>query len=239
MTLTRESIKDGLILKMVAKGDQSTIVLTEEQRDASRHALLDRVRPGSDVWVFGYGSLIWNPAFHFREKRVGRIWGYHRQFCLWVKLGRGTPECPGLMLGLEPGGSCQGVAYRIAARKVEEETAILWRREMVSGAYAPRWMPVHTDSGVIPAIVFAINRHHERYTGVLAEHHQAKTIAQAQGRLGACADYLFNTVEHLAELGIRDQNLCRMEKRVRRLHAAAPAAPTATIRLAPKTRRKR
>jgi cation transport protein ChaC len=197
-------------------------VLSEDELGASLGATLAGVDLSAGVWVFGYGSLIWNPAFHFTDRLVGRIFGHHRRFCLWTHLGRGCPERPGLVLGLERGGSCQGVAFRIEAHAALEELMIVWRREMLSGAYLPRWVEVHTARGRVPAIAFVINPAHERYASVLADEDVARAIATASGFLGACADYLVNTVDHLAELGIHDRPLERLRQQVVAIRAAEP-----------------
>ena len=181
---------------------------------ASLRATLAGVDLAAGVWLFGYGSLIWNPAFHFSDRLTGRIYGYHRRFCLWTHLGRGCPERPGLVLGLERGGSCQGVAFHIAPHAVEEELMIVWQREMLSGAYLPRWVEVHSARGRLPAIAFVINPAHERYASSLADEEVALAIATASGFLGACADYLVNTVDHLAALGIHDRPLERLRQQV-------------------------
>ena len=214
MVLTRENIRDGVIRRMIADGNYPIPLLSEAEVDASRRAALARAGAGTDVWVFGYGSLMWNPAFHHVERRTGTVHGFHRQFCLWTHLGRGSPERPGLTLGLERGGSCHGVALRIAAEAVEDETTILWRRQMVSGAYIPTWVRVRTALGVAPAIAFTINRHHPRYAGRLNEDLIVETIALAAGPVGACADYLFNTVAHLEEVGVTDHRMRRLRDRV-------------------------
>ncbi|MDF2781230.1 MAG: ChaC family protein, partial [Geminicoccaceae bacterium] len=142
MVLTRDSIRSGLVHKMIADLGISMRVLSEAELAASRRATLAGVDLSAGAWLFGYGSLIWNPAFHFTLRRTGRIFGWHRRFCLWTHLGRGCPERPGLVLGLERGGSCRGVVFHIAPEVVEEELEIVWRREMISGAYVPRWVEV-------------------------------------------------------------------------------------------------
>ena len=162
--------------------------------------------------MFGYGSLIWNPAFHYARREVARIYGHHRRFCLWTSLGRGTVAQPGLMLGLDTGGSCRGVLYEITADAIASELEIVWRREMVTAAYRPCWVVAHTAAGPRRAITFLINHAHERYAGRLDQAAMVAAIARACGPLGACADYLFNTTAHLDELGIADRslrNLCR------------------------------
>ncbi len=214
--LTREAILDGSIREYIMRNPQlRAMVLPDSERTASLRATLAEAPAGADVWVFGYGSLIWNPAFHFVEKRVARIHGYHRRFCLWSPLGRGTSDNPGLMLGLEHGGACRGVAFRIAAQAVETELDILWRREMFTGAYRPTWVRARSASECVPAITFVINRENRRYAGRLSEDTITRHIATATGPMGPCRDYLFETVAHLAELGLQDRRLEAMAERVR------------------------
>jgi cation transport protein ChaC len=218
--LTRENLKSGAVRKIVA--DLGLLrVLSDEELAASLGGMLEGVDLSRGVWVFGYGSLIWNPAFHFTDRVVGKIHGFHRRFCLWAHLGRGQPDRPGLMLGLERGGSCRGVAYRIAPEAALEELDIIWRREMIGGAYRPRWVRVYMPERTVRAITFTINHAHERYARDLSDEEAARAIAGASGFLGACADYLINTVDHLAELGIHDRPLERLRDRVL-VHRADP-----------------
>jgi glutathione-specific gamma-glutamylcyclotransferase len=221
--LTRESIRSGAVRKIAAEHGL-TRILSDEELASSLRGMLRGVDLSSGVWVFGYGSLIWNPAFHFTNRVIGRVHGFHRRFCLWAHLGRGRPERPGLMLGLERGGSCRGVAYRIAPDAALEELDIVWRREMIGGAYVPRWVNVYTPRGTVRAITFTINHAHERYARDLSDEEAAAAIARASGFLGACADYLINTVDHLAELGIHDRPLERLRARMLEQRAAEPAA---------------
>ena len=204
--ISRESIRSGAFADIVAEGAALGLLrlLTEDERRASRRQTMSQAEPGQDVWVFGYGSLMWNPAFHYVERRLGRLHGYHRSFCMWTPLGRGSPENPGLMLGLDNGGSCRGVAFRIAAHKVEEELDIVWRREMVAGSYDPRWVTVRTDLGAVRAVTFVMNHENERYAGRLPVQTIVRHLATAGGRLGTAFEYLENTVAHLDELGIDD-----------------------------------
>jgi cation transport protein ChaC len=213
--LTRENILNGYVKKLFAEGDGTTPLLSDEDIDASCRDTLAGAPPG-DVWVFGYGSLIWNPTIHFTEKRVGHVTGYHRRFCLWTHLGRGNPECPGLLLGLEHGGSCSGLAFRIPTDQAEHECRIIWHREMISGSYVPRWVDVRTDAGPVRAIAFIINREHVRYAGRLSDEKVADAIFSAEGSLGNCADYLINTADHLEKLGILDAPLRHLRDEVLR-----------------------
>ena len=212
-TLTREQIAAGEVRRQIIESGYPFPVLSDDELDASLEAIM-RSGNGCETWVFGYGSLMWNPAFHFAERRIGLVHGFHRRFCLWTHAGRGTPDNPGLTLALDRGGSCRGVAFRIADGEAKTELGIVWRREMVSGAYAPRWITVRTDGGVIRAVTFVINHAHDRYTGLLPENKIVEVIARAEGGLGPCAEYLHNTVEHLDELGIVDRPLTRLHDQV-------------------------
>ena len=221
--LTRDALKEGWLQRMAATpGGETVHFLTEAELEASRRTLLRAHPPADDLWLFGYGSLIWNPAFHFVERRHGRIHGFHRRFCLWTRMGRGCPVRPGLMLGLDHGGSCTGVFYRIAATAIEEELPLVWRREMLTSSYRPVWIRGRLEDRAdgnepIRALGFVINRAHERYAGALDDEAVASSIAHAEGPLGRCSEYLFATTEHLNALGIRDRGLEALCRRVRLL----------------------
>lgn len=221
MPLNRDSIKNGLVLEIVREAEELGLLKawTPEQRLRSRQETLKHVAPGNDVWVFGYGSLMWNPAFHYAEQRRAICHGYHRRFCLSTPVGRGSPDCPGLMLALDRGGSCTGVAFRIAGDHVDEELDVVWQREMVAGSYLPTWVRLRTPEGQVPAITFVINRDTDRYAGRLSLEQTARQIAEARGRLGACAEYLINTVTALDELGIDDGPMHTLLERVLALQA--------------------
>ncbi len=224
-SLTRDAILGDSLRALVQAADPQARLLSPEEQRASIEAVLGRRAERGDVWLFAYGSLIWNPLIHYAEKCVGTVHGYHRCFCLWSHTGRGTRAKPGLMLGLERGGACRGIVYRIAEAQAPAELEVVWRREMLTGAYAPRWVTVVTERGPLQAIAFLINRRHERYAGRLPEDRIIATIAEAQGPLGACATYLFNTVAHLEELGIRDRRLARLRDRVAARQAESGRTP--------------
>jgi cation transport protein ChaC len=192
-------------------------VTTPEARAASLAATLERVAAGEDVWVFGYGSLMWNPAFHFAEQVAARLAGWHRSFCLWNTFGRGSPENPGLMLALETGGSCLGVALRVAAEQVQSELTVLWNREMLSGSYLPRWVRLTGPAGPIQAVTFIANRAHERYAGRLPLARVAELLARARGPLGEGREYLEQTVAELERHGTRDGSMHTLLRAVRAL----------------------
>jgi glutathione-specific gamma-glutamylcyclotransferase len=215
LRLTREVILGDSIRAMVEAIDPDAPLLSEDEHRASLETLFAERPDKGDVWVFAYGSLMWNPLIHYVETRLGLVRGHHRCFCLWSRIGRGTAQKPGLTLALERGGSCRGVLYRVAESIAAQELQILWRREMLTGAYAPRWLKVSTGEGPVHALAFLINRAHVRYAGKLPEERVITAIAEAHGPLGACATYLFNTVAHLEELGIRERKLARLRDLVR------------------------
>lgn len=208
--LTREKIRSGWIRDMIAASGHVVHVLSDAELRATQDRCLAALEPGADLWLFGYGSLIWNPCFEFTDRRTARLHGWHRRFCLWTHLGRGTPERPGLMLGLERGGSCHGVVFKMPAATIASELDVVWRREMVTAAYVPVWVSVATEAGPLRAVAFTINRRHERYTGRLDEAATVEALAVAEGPLGTNREYLFNTLRHLDELGLRDRTLHRL-----------------------------
>ncbi len=231
MVVNRESLDQGIIVDIAEEAARLGLfkVMSEEERQASLKHCLDKHDAESDLWLFGYGSLMWNPAIHFEESRLAKLHGYHRRFCLWTPVGRGTPENPGLVLGLDRGGSCRGMAFRIAAAHIESELRLIWRREMVTDAYCPYWTMLATAEGRIPALTFIVNRHHNRYAGKLPLEKQIQHIATAEGRLGPSRDYLLNTADHLRALGVYDKTLETLAEKVRRHLAPSPEDPEANF----------
>lgn len=220
--LTRDTILDGSLHAQVrAILGPDTVFMSDAERRAQIESMLDTVPGDGPVWVFAFGSLIWNPAFLFDDRRTGTVHGWHRQFCLWVRAGRGSPERPGLMLSLESGGSCRGVVYRLAPGTERTELDVLWRREMMTHAYRPVWVRARTPDGDVPAIAFAANRVHDRYAPGLDADTVAARLAEAAGPLGRGCDYLFDTVRHLRELGLRDRALETLEAKVLALRSCA------------------
>ena len=209
--ITRQSLADGSLLARVrARLLPGMVVRTDAEIEASLDATLAAHTPGTDAWVFGYGSLMWNPAFSYAERVTGVVRGYHRRFCLWLEMGRGSPANPGLMLALDRGGVCRGVAFRIPAAQARQELLIIWRREMFGTAYLARWVQVRMVGATVPAITFVVNRNHPRYAGKISDAEAAKHIASATGSLGSCASYLDSTMAHLQSLGIRDAGMQRI-----------------------------
>lgn len=175
--------------------------------ERSRQEVLATVFAQQDaLWVFAYGSLMWNPGFHFDEVRRARLPGFARRFALSTTIGRGTPDCPGLVLTLQrdTGNDCQGLAFRIPCALVEAESRLLWRREMITGAYCPILLPLHTPQGTVQALVLTANTTHPHHRGDLSMQATAATIARASGRIGSNRDYLHQLVAQCDVLGIAD-----------------------------------
>ena len=168
-------------------------------------------QPKQGLWVFGYASLIWRPEFGFTEKRLARVRGWHRALHMWSRINRGTPECPGLVFALLPGGSCQGVAFHIEAAQVPDVLAKLWLREMPTGVYDPRWLKCITlqDGAEKPvqALAFTLSRSSPNYCGRLTDVQYAQIFQHAVGRYGSTWDYAVQTYDALLREGIRDTAL--------------------------------
>ncbi len=169
-----------------------------------------------EFWVFGYGSLMWRPGFDHTEKIRARLHGYRRALCIVSRVHRGTPERSGLVLGLDKGGSCVGVAFRVENDLRHDVIAYLRERELVSNAYKEKILPVSlADGRVVQALSYVVDRRHEQYSGPLTVEEAAVRVKGAIGKSGANEDYLFNTVEHLEALGIRDHWLESVARIVR------------------------
>ena len=214
MGLTREDLENDVLRLSYEHVRQHLLLVPQAAFDASLERMLDGWNPADDLWVFGYGSLIWNPLFKFTHHRLATIHGFHRCFCLRSRLGRGSIEKPGLMLALDFGGCCNGVAFRIAARDVRYELKLIWRREMVAGSYAPRWATVRNGKRKIRAIAFVVNHANAHYAGKLPQETIIKTLATAHGKFGSGADYLYQTVDCLAKHGIRDKYLTHLRDQI-------------------------
>ncbi|WP_339857516.1 gamma-glutamylcyclotransferase [uncultured Nisaea sp.] len=182
-----------------------------------------------DLWVFGYGSLMWRPGFDYVERLAVRLNGYHRDFCVWSHRYRGTPERPGLVLGLDRGGSCRGIAYRIAPENREAVLAYLHEREMITGVYDPRYLPIIDPLSGRRAVAqsYVVDRTHPQYAAGLTVEQRAALVIQGIGTAGPCRDYLANTVAHLVELGMPDRRLATLLKTVDAMLAGDLAIPPA------------
>lgn len=176
---------------------------------------------GEELWIFGYGSLMWDPGFAFAEARPALLRGYHRRFCVYSHRDRGTPERPGLVLGLDRGGACKGIAYCVPRTGAAQALHYLWQREMTNRTYQLRAVALATSVGAVTARTFVVDRQHRNYAGRLSLDETARLILQGIGDRGPCRQYLENTVAELENLGHVDGPLHRLEARVRALAAAA------------------
>lgn len=212
--LCRADLERGRMREIYVAAVDAGYALSDEQLSASLGQTLARKPKGAGWWVFAYGSLLWNPLFPVAEMRPATLKGLHRRFCLWSVASRGTPSAPGLVLGLDRGGSCRGVALRLPAPAALDELHLLWRREMVVGAYRPRWVKVDAGGQAQVALAFVVRRDHAQYAGALTPAKQADVIARARGAFGSSADYLERTRVALVSHGIVDPYLEDLARRV-------------------------
>lgn len=180
----------------------------------SPEQMLDAVRREwggqSDLWIFGYASLLWRPEFDFTEQRFATVHGYHRALKMWSRINRGTPERPGLVFGLLAGGSCRGMVFRIPQPMAAAALPALWDREMPSGVYDPKWLRCQTAEGSVRALAFTLSRRSPNHTGVLAEDAYRQIFASSAGRYGTTREYAELTYHKLRELGIHDRALGKL-----------------------------
>jgi len=180
------------------------------------------------LWVFGYGSLIWDPGFDHEERVIARLSGWRRSFCMWSIHHRGTPEAPGLVLALDPaeGAACEGVALAVPGAARQAVLDYLRARELITSAYREITHPVRlADGRHLEAVTYVVDTSHPQYCGGLTEDEQARIILGAHGGRGPNAEYLFNTARHLAEMGIEDPDLSRLAARVHALRATGAHRP--------------
>jgi cation transport protein ChaC len=169
-----------------------------------------------DLWVFGYGSLIWRPGFAFEERGIAMVRGYHRALCVYSHVHRGTPERPGLVLGLDRGGSCKGIAFRVREERAEETIAYLRSREQVTMVYREILLKATlADGRLVTALSYAVDRAHPQYAGTLDLPAIERFVGQGVGVSGPNPDYVLNTHQHLTELGIADPTLAALTRRLR------------------------
>lgn len=201
--------------------------LSEVELAQSLAATLAHWDRRSPVWVFGYGSLIWNPELSFDRRATARVHGYHRRLCLWSRINRGTPDCPGLVAGLDRGGSCAGIVYRVRARSLRAEFERLWQREMFMGSYSPRWLNCRLDGGpLVPALAFVVRRDAPNYAGKLSERQILAVFERGScGRFGTSLDYLVSCVRGLRAHGLRDPHFERLAR-----HAGIAGVEFRTLR---------
>ena len=218
--ISRQTLAEGVLQKLASeRSGQPVKLLTDEELLESRRSFIKDSHSNKNIWVFGYGSLIWNPSFNFDFRKQAHLFGYHRRFCLRTTITRGTPEKPGLVLGLDRGGSAKGILFRIPASIAARECDVIWKREMLSGAYLPSWVKVKANNGkVIEALTFVINRKHPSFATPLSDRESVKIIAEARGIVGSNSEYLFKTEKALKAEGIKDHKLRKLSDLVRQYH---------------------
>ena len=163
-----------------------------------------------DLWLFGYGSLIWRPEFGFVERHPARVHGWHRALKMWSRVNRGTVQNPGLVFGLLSGGSCRGMVFRVPAAEGLETLGRLWLREMPTGVYDPRWLECITPHSKVRALAFTLSRHSPNFTGELSDEHYRHIFASAAGRYGTSLEYAQQTLLELRRHSIHDAALARL-----------------------------
>lgn len=188
---------------------------TEQERDALVEELLQQRPPNSPVWVFGYGSLMWKPEINYTQSEVGTLDGYHRKFCIWSVIFRGSPKSPGLMMGLWEGGQCTGMVFRLPVSTLRKEMDKLIYRECRWGVYIPLWLPIHTKDGIVDALVFTVDAAHPIVEGQLSPEKTAYYLATGEGPRGTSRDYLFKTIDKMHSVGIVDEPIEQLGVQVR------------------------
>jgi cation transport protein ChaC len=227
--LTRHAIDSGAYLEHFV----SLPNLWTPQRIETSLAQTMKERPAdaADVWIFAYGSLMWNPMVEFDHRQIATLHDWHRTFCLRMDVGRGSPDMPGRMLALEPGGHTLGVALKLPRSTLYEELRVIWIREMVLGSYRPTWAPVTLDDGTeAHAIAFVADRSGAQFETDSSIATVAPLINTASGKFGTNADYLFKLHAALEECGLQDPYIDMLAGEIERLTRRGPCElPRATV----------
>ena len=214
--LNRQALESKLLQQLLSNPELNLKILSDEELLASIETTLEQ-NSTDELWIFAYGSLIWNPLFDYLERRVVTLDSWQRRFCLQALVGRGTIDNPGLVLGLERGDRCQGIAYRLPIdENLEAELLLLWRREMVVGSYIPTWVTANDGRQEISVLAFTVNPHHPAYVSNLPTEQLIRSLATAKGFIGSSAEYLSQTVQGLLAAGIEDSELIELDRLVKR-----------------------
>ena len=215
--LTKENISKGQLgdkIKSISGSDK--VLTTKELLNARRNIIPDK-GIGEDIYIFAYGSLLWNPTVDYEEECLAKIYGFHRSFCMKTNLGRGSYKKPGLMLGLDRGGSCRGSALKLKKSEAIKNIDILFRREMVTGAYKPKLLKTILEDGrKVMSLAFTVDKKHKNYFQNKAIRTKATMISNAHGFLGTCEEYFSNTLQSLSELNIVDREMIAISKHLKK-----------------------
>jgi cation transport protein ChaC len=209
-TLSRFALENDKLREGLEHSPLASLLLPEAELERSLQEVLGSPHHAGDLWLFAYGALVWNPVLSYVERRIVTVHGFHRRFCLRSRINRGTPESPGLVLGLDRGGRCAGVAFRIPAREVEIELRLLWRREMLLGSYEPKWVLARDGRESFRALAFVVDRSRSGYAGRLSDDEIVSILKRSRGKLGTGLDYLLRTADGLVEAGVRDPYVSRL-----------------------------
>ena len=211
--LTKENISKGHLGDKIKSISGSDKVLTIEELLNARRNIIPDEGIGEDIYIFAYGSLLWNPTVDYEEECLAKIYGFHRSFCMKTNLGRGSFKKPGLMLGLDRGGSCRGSALKLKKSDAIKNIDILFRREMVTGAYKPKLLKTILEDGrKVMSLAFTVDKKHKNYFQNKAIQTKAIMISNAHGFLGTCEEYFSNTLQSLSELNIVDSEMIAISK---------------------------
>lgn len=206
--LTKDNISKGHLGEKIKSISGSDKVLTTEELLQARRKIIPDKGIGEDIYIFAYGSLLWNPTVDYEDEFLAKVYGFHRSFCMKTNLGRGSFKNPGLMLGLDKGGSCQGSAFKLRNSEAIKNIDILFRREMVTGAYKPKLLKTILVNGrKVLSLAFTVDKKHKNYFQDKEIQTKAKMISNAHGFLGSCEEYFQNTLESLLELNIVDSEM--------------------------------
>ncbi|CAN7667456.1 gamma-glutamylcyclotransferase [Caballeronia sp. dw_19] len=219
--LTRQAIHSGAYLENF---ESLPNLWTQERIERSLTDTMKlRPKDAEDVWIFAYGSLMWNPLVDFDKRQVATLHDWHRSFCLRMVAGRASPEMPGRMLALEAGGHAHGVALRLPRATTDEELRVVWIREMVLGSYAPTWAPVTLDDGTeTHAIAFVADTHREQYEADSRVSTVAPLVATTAGKFGSNAEYVFKLHAALKQCSLHDPYIEALAGEIQRLSRRAP-----------------
>ena len=216
--LTKDNISKGHLGEKIKSISGSDKVLTTEELLQARRKIIPDKGIGEDIYIFAYGSLLWNPTVDYEDEFLAKVYGFHRSFCMKTNLGRGSFKNPGLMLGLDKGGSCQGSAFKLRNSEAIKNIDILFRREMVTGAYKPKLLKTILVNGrKVLSLAFTVDKKHKNYFQDKEIQTKAKMISNAHGFLGTCEEYFQNTLESLSELNIVDSEMTAISNYLKKI----------------------
>jgi len=214
--LTRENIKQGHLGEKIKGISGSDKVLTKDELIYERRKIIPDNGIGEDLYIFAYGSLLWNPTVDYEEQFLAKVYGYHRSFCMKTNLGRGSFKNPGLMLGLDKGGSCRGSAFKLKKTDAIKNIDILFKREMVTRTYRPKLLKTKLENKKnVLSLAFTVDKQHKNYFSQKNTTIKANMISKANGFLGTCQEYFDNTLESLEELNINDLEMRAISRKLK------------------------